>query len=218
MTQPPADPVPRRWQRRPEARREELLRAALHSFVEHGFAATKLEDVGARAGVSKGTVYLYFSNKEDLFRSAVRESILPYIESGEERIAGHAGDPLELLQEIFMRWAGVVTDPVLGGLAKLMVAEAGNFPELARFYMDEVVRRTRALFAAVIQRCMDAGRLRPAPVDFVVRDLTAPILFATVWRHSLASHDDSPLDFPRYLDFHFSLVLQGLRPDAGALP
>lgn len=218
MDPTPDAPVPRRWQRRPEARREEILRAALQSFVERGFAATRLDDVGARAGVSKGTVYLYFSNKEELFRSAVRDSILPYIESGEERLAEHQGDPVELLREIFERWAGVVTDPVLGGLAKLMVAEAGNFPELARFYMDEVVKRTRALFAQALQRCMDAGRLRPAPVDFVVRDLTAPILFATLWRHSLASHDDSPLDFPRYLDFHFSLVLQGLRPDAGARP
>lgn len=220
MTQSPIEPAPAapRWQRRPEARPEEILRAALQSFVERGFAATKLEDVGARAGVSKGTVYLYFNNKEDLFRSTVRASVLPYIESGEERIAGYQGDPLELLRELFDHWVGVVTDPLLGGLTKLIVSEAGNFPEVARFYMDEVVKRTRALFAAVVQRCMDAGRLRPAPVDYVVRDLTAPILFATLWRHSLASHDDTPLDFPRYLDFHFSLVLQGLRPDAGALP
>lgn len=210
--------APRRWRRRPEARPEEILRAALQSFVERGFAATRLEDVGARAGVSKGTVYLYFSNKEDLFRSAVRESIVPYIESGEARIAGHQGDPLELLRELYDRWSAVITDPLLGGLTKLMVSEAGNFPEVAHFYMDEVVKRTRALFAEVMARCMETGRLRSAPIDFVVRDLTAPILFAALWRHSLASHDDSPLDMPRYLDFHFSMVLQGLQPDAGDRP
>lgn len=215
-TEPPP-PAPR-WQRRPSARPEEILRAALQSFVERGYAATRLEDVGARAGVSKGTVYLYFSNKEELFRSAVRESIVPYIESGEERIAGHQGDPLELLRELYDRWCAVVNDPLLGGLTKLIVAEAGNFPEVARFYMDDVVKRTRALFAQVVQRCMDAGLLRPAPVDFVVRDLTAPILFAALWRHSLASHDDTPLDVPGYLDFHFSMVLQGLRPDSGTCP
>lgn len=214
-----ADTAPaRRWQRRPEARPEEISRAALQSFVEHGFAATRLEDVAARAGVSKGTVYLYFSNKEELFRSAVRDSLLPYIESGEERIAGHQGDPLDLLRELYERWCGVVTDPLLGGLTKLMVAEAGNFPEVARFYMEEVVKRTRALFAQVLQRCIAAGRLRAAPIDFLVRDLTAPILFAALWRHSLASHDDTPLDLPRYLDFHFSTLLQGLRPDAGDRP
>lgn len=212
---PPDTP---RWQRRPAARPEEILRAALQSFVERGYAATRLEDVGARAGVSKGTVYLYFNNKEDLFRSAVRDCVVPYIQSGEEHIASHQGNPLELLRELYERWCAVVTDPLLGGLTKLMVAEAGNFPEVAHFYMDEVVKRTRALFAEVVQRCMDAGRLRRAPVDFVVRDLTAPILFAAMWRHSLASHDDTPLDVPHYLDFHLSLVLQGLQPDAGTCP
>lgn len=218
MNRTDAPPPAPRWQRRPAARPDEILRAALQSFVERGYAATRLEDVGARAGVSKGTVYLYFSNKEELFRSAVRESIVPYIESGEERIAGHAGDALELLRELYDHWCAVVTDPLLGGLTKLIVSEAGNFPEVARFYMEDVVKRTRALFARVVQRCIDAGLLRAAPVDFVVRDLTAPILFAALWRHSLASHDDTPLDVPAYLDFHFSMVLQGLRPDSGTCP
>lgn len=212
----PTAPSARRWKRRPEARPEEILRAAMQSFVERGFAATRLEEVGARAGVSKATVYLYFNNKEDLFRSTVRESIVPYIESGEARIAGFQGDPVELLRELYDRWAAVVTDPLLGGLCKLVVAEAGNFPEVARFYMEDVVKRTRALFADVIQRCMETGRLRQGPVDFIVRDLTAPILFVSLWRHSLASHDDTPLDVPAYLDFHFSLVLQGLQPSPGA--
>lgn len=204
--------TPPRWQRRPAARPEEILRAAMQSFVEKGFAATRLEEVGARAGVSKGTVYLYFSNKEELFRSTVRESIVPYIQSGEERLAGFQGNPLDLLRELFDRWAAVVGDPLLGGLCKLMVAEAANFPEVARFYMEEVVQRTRLLFAQVVRRCMDAGLLRPAPVDFVIRAIMSPVLFAAMWRHSLASHDDTPLDLPAYLDFHFNLVLQGLQP------
>lgn len=201
-----------RWQRRPEARPEEILRAAMQTFVERGFTATKLEEVASRAGVSKGTLYLYFSNKEELFRSTVRESIVPHIQSGEQRIADYQGDPLLLLREVYDGWAAVVTDPLMGGLCKLMVAEAGNFPEVARFYMEEVVKRTRALFASVLLRCMEAGELRQAPVDFVVREMTAPILFASLWRHSLASQDDSPLDFPGYLDFHFNIVLQGLQP------
>ena len=92
-----------RWQRRPDARPEEILRAAMQTFVERGFAATRLEEVAARAGVSKGTLYLYFSNKEELFRSAVQESILPHIQSGEQRIAGFQGSPLLLLREAYER-------------------------------------------------------------------------------------------------------------------
>lgn len=215
-TRPEPGTTPPRWQRRPSARPEEILRAAMQTFVERGYAATRLEEVGVRAGVSKGTVYLYFSNKEDLFRSTVRESVVPHIKNAEQRIAGFQGRPADLLREVYDAWATVVTDPVLGGLCKLMVAEAGNFPELARFYMEEVVKRTRALFTQVVQRCMEAGELRHAPIDFVVREITAPILFAVMWRHSLASHDDTVLDFPAYLNFHFDLVLQGLQPAKGA--
>lgn len=207
-----------RWQRRKDARPEEILRAAMEIFVERGFAATRLEEIGARAGVSKGTLYLYFSSKEELFLSSVRDSIVPHIQSGEQRIAEFQGRPIDLLREVYEGWALVVTDPLMGGLCKLMVAEAANFPDVARFYMEEVVKRTRAMFASVIQRCIEAGELRRAPIDLVVREITAPILFAVIWRHSLANHDDAPLDFPIYLDFHFNILLQGLQAITGEQP
>jgi AcrR family transcriptional regulator len=200
-----------RWQRRPESRPEEILRAAMQTFVERGFAATKLEEVAARAGVSKGTLYLYFSNKEDLFQSTVRDSILPHIQSGEQRVVDFQGKPIDLLREAYDAWAAVVTDPLMGGLCKLMVTEAGNFPDVARFYFEEVVVRTRALFADILQRCIAAGEIRELPLDFAVREITAPILFAVMWRQSMAGHEDKPLDFPRYLDFHFNTLLQGMR-------
>lgn len=207
-----------RWQRRKEARPEEILRAAMEIFVERGYAAARLEEVGARAGVSKGTLYLYFNSKEDLFLSSVRDSIVPHIQSGEQLIAEFQGRPIDLLREVYDGWALVVTDPLMGGLCKLMVAEAANFPDVAHFYMEEVVKRTRAMFASVIHRCMEAGELRHAPIDLVVREMTAPILFAVIWRHSLANLDDTPLDFQIYLDFHFNILLQGLQPITGEQP
>jgi AcrR family transcriptional regulator len=200
-----------RWQRRPDARPEEILRAAMQTFVERGFAATKLEEVAARAGVSKGTLYLYFSNKEDLFKSTVQESILPHIQSGEQRMADFHGSPLLLLREAYTRWALVVTDPLMGGLCKLIVTEAANFPDVAHFYFEEVIKRTRALFASILQRCMTAGELRELPIDLAVREITAPVLFAVMWRQSMSQHDDKPLDIPAYLTFHFNTLLQGWR-------
>lgn len=206
-----------RWQRRPDARPEEILRAAMQTFVERGYAATKLEEVAARAGVSKGTLYLYFSNKEDLFRSTVRDSIVPHIQSGEQRVVDFQGNPLDLLREAYMSWASIVTDPLMGGLCKLAVTEAANFPEVARFYFEEVVKRTRVVFAGILQRCIDAGEIRSVPLDLAVREITAPILFSVMWRQSMASHDDHVIDFPRYLDFHFDTLLHGLRtPVTGA--
>ena len=75
MSSPAIHPAARpRWERRKEARPAELLAAALELFVEKGYAGTRLDDVAQRAGVSKGTLYLYFENKEDLFKAVVRES------------------------------------------------------------------------------------------------------------------------------------------------
>src|SRR6266498_3151717 len=90
---------PSRWRRMPEARPADILKAALDAFVENGFAATRLEDVAQRAGVSKGTLYLYFENKEALFKAAVRENILPYLERAEHRFETFRGSSRDLLVE-----------------------------------------------------------------------------------------------------------------------
>jgi AcrR family transcriptional regulator len=201
-----------RWQRRPGARPEEILRAAMQTFVERGFAATKLDEVAARAGVSKGTLYLYFPNKEQLFQAAVRDSITPAIVAAEQAVADYQGPALPLLHQLFERWAAVVLDPTLGGLCKLMIAEAANFPETARFYIHEVVLRIRRIFQQVIEQAIAQGEIRDISSELVVRELMTPVLFASVWRHSLACYEPKPLDVPRFLAAHLDIVLNGLRP------
>jgi AcrR family transcriptional regulator len=201
-----------RWQRRPGARPEEILKAAMQTFVERGFAATKLDDVAARAGVSKGTLYLYFANKEQLFQAAVHDSFTPAIVAAEQAVADYQGPALVLLQELFGRWAEVVMDPTLGGLCKLMIAEAANFPETATFYIQEVVLRIRRIFQIVVEQAIAQGEIRDLPSELVVRELMSPVLFASVWRHSLACYEPKPLDVPRFLANHLDVVLHGLKP------
>ena len=125
-------------QRRKEARPAEILAAALDLFVERGFAATKLDDVAARAGVSKGTLYLYFVSKEELFKAVIQQGILPVLEQGEEMLAQHSGDTASLLCDLINRWWKVVGNTKLAGILKLIVSEAGNFPEVARYFHDNV--------------------------------------------------------------------------------
>ena len=117
-----------RWARRKEARPQELLAAALEQFVERGYAATRLEDVARRAGVSKGTLYLYFANKEELFKAVVRENIVPVIGEAEQAIDGYAGHSATLFREIMLGWWQRIGDTPLSGIGKLMIAESGNFP------------------------------------------------------------------------------------------
>src|SRR5580700_10894247 len=121
-----------RWRRRKDARPGEIVAASLACFAERGFAATRLEDVARRAGVTKGTLYLYFPNKEELFEAVVRQALVPNIERG-EALLDEAGEPAALLLERLMRsWAELALSPA-GAIPKIIISEAGNFPELARF-------------------------------------------------------------------------------------
>src|SRR5579862_507626 len=129
-----------RWRRRKEARPAEILEAALASFKERGFAATRLEDVAARAGVTKGTIYLYYPSKEELFKAVVRGELLPNIERLEASLSG-PGPVAPLLERLFTTWATEFVPSPVSVLPKLVIAEAGNFPELARFYLETVVQR-----------------------------------------------------------------------------
>ncbi len=200
----------RRWTRRKEARPAELISAALDLFVERGFAATRLDDVASRAGVSKGTLYLYFPSKEDLFKAVVRGGIVPAIERAEKQFEDHRGGAGDLIRELLKGWWASVGNTRLGGIPKLMIAESGNFPELAQFYHDEVISRGHRLVAAAVQRGIDTGEFQPVDVDYAMRLVIAPLWLLTVWRFSFGQCDSQQLDPSAYLDLHLDLILRGL--------
>jgi AcrR family transcriptional regulator len=202
-------PSPPRWRRRKEARPDEILAAALASFAERGFAATRLEDVAARAGVSKGTLYLYFPGKEELFEAVVRARLLPNLERLEALLASFEGPSAALLERLLLTMAEVVGSQ-LGAIPKLVIAEAGNFPELARFYLNEVVRRGLRLIGAILRRGIARGEFRAVDVDHTVFCVIAPMLIAALWKNSLEPHDAAPLDAQALARAHLDLLLRGL--------
>src|SRR3954465_11279892 len=130
-----------RWRRRKDARPEEIISAALEVFADRGFAATKLEDVARKAGVTKGTIYLYFENKEALFKALIRQTIVPVIAQGEAVAQAFTGSARDLFERLVREYWRLVGETSLASIPRLMIAEAGNFPELARFYYEEVVTR-----------------------------------------------------------------------------
>ncbi len=203
-----------RWERRKDARPGELATAALELFVERGFSATRLDDVAKRAGVSKGTLYLYFDSKEDLFKAVVREGIVSRIEEAEARIRAYTGDTPQLLGELVHDWWNQIGATKLAGISKLMMSEAGNFPDLAKFYHNEVIVRGTALFASVIQRGIDSGEFRPVPLEFVPRIACAPVNMLMLWRHSFDLCGGSAIDPIAYLDAHTDLLVNGLKATA----
>jgi AcrR family transcriptional regulator len=213
MGTPELEKVEPRFERRKEARPGEILDAALDLFVERGFAATRLDDVAQRAGVSKGTVYLYFDSKEDLFKAVVRSGIVRAIEAAEERVDRFEGESADLLRTLVAGWWNAIGSTRHSGIPKLMISEAQNFPELARFYNAEVIQRGSGLFARAVQRGIDRGEFRPVNVDYTVRALVSPLIMRSILQHSfLACAGPEDFDVPAYFAHTVDLVLNGLRP------
>src|SRR5437899_10428867 len=182
----PRKPKPR-WQRRKDARPEEIVAAALDVFVEHGFAGARLEDVARRAGVTKGTVYLYFKSKEALFKAVVRQTIVPAIAQGEALAQAFTGSARELLERLVREYWRLVGETALAGIPKLIIAEAANFPALTRFYYEEVVTRGHRLMAGVIERGIKNGEFRKVDVMIAAKLAMSPLMHATVVRRAFAS-------------------------------
>jgi len=209
VTQPKRKPPPR-WQRRKTARPGEIVAAALAVFVERGYEATKLEEVARRAGVTKGTIYLYFDSKEALFKAMVRETIVPAIARGEQIVAEHRGSVADLFGRLLRGWWELIGETSLSGIPKLMMAEAGNFPELARFYYDEVVSRGHRLMASVLERGIASDEFRPVDVKIAVKLVMAPLVHAANWRHSFALCTREGFDVAKFLDSHIDIFLRGI--------
>jgi AcrR family transcriptional regulator len=200
-----------RWKRRKEARPAEILDAALDCFAERGFAATRMDDVAARAGVTKGTVYLYFESKEELFKALVRTELLPNIERL-EAAASMPGPASTLIEGLLGIWAGHVYPSKVSVLPKLILSEAGNFPDLAKFYYEEAVQRALKLLRSVLRRGVETGEFRPIDVDHVAYCVIGPLLFSVLWRHSFGPLDKAPLDIAALCRAHLDMLLNGLRP------
>jgi AcrR family transcriptional regulator len=214
-----AEEAPVRWRRRKEARPAEILAAALECFRERGFTATRLDDVAARAGVTKGTIYLYYPSKEDLFKAVVQGELRPNIERL-EAILELPGPTAALLECLLTTFAAVVASPV-SVMPKLVIAEAGNFPDLARFYLENVVHRGLRLIAATLRRGIERGEFRAIDVDHAVYCVVGPMLLTALWKHSLGPYDDRPMDVAAVCRAHLDLLLHGLqvqRPASRARP
>lgn len=222
MTQrasPSAASPPATRQRRKEARPQELLDAALDLFVEKGFAATRSEQVAARAGVSKGTLYLYYPSKEELLKEVIRHNVVNQIAEGMEIVRAFEGSSADLLAYVLRLWWERVGATRASGILKLMMSEVRNFPEIAQFWIDEVTSPADRMVAEIVQRGIDRGEFRPVRVEDVVHALIAPLFFLVMNKHSLgACVASAELDPKAVIEAQIDLVLHGLQAPRGAKP
>jgi TetR/AcrR family transcriptional regulator len=204
--------TPVRRERRKEARPGELLDAALSLFVEKGFAATRVEEVAARAGVSKGTLFLYFSSKEELFKALVRHTISGRFTEWNEEFAQYQGSSADLVRYCMHTWWQRIGMTKASGISKLVMSEAGMFPEIAAFYQQEVIGPGHDLLKRILQRGIASGEFRLMDLEYAVYSLIAPMIFLLMWQHSLApccpaNQQIEPLAF---IDNQLNLLLGGM--------
>ena len=219
----PDDAAPQRRSRRKEARPGELLDAALDLFVTKGYAATKVEEVARKAGVSKGTLFLYFPSKEELFKAVVRHVLADRFAQWDVELSAYQQDTTALIHYCYEEWWARIGATKVCGLGNLVMAEAHNFPEIAAFYRQEVVLPGNRLIARVLQRGMARGELQAIDLDYGVSLVVAPLVFCAAAQSSgglclPATSPDAPFDIPRFLRLQADALVRGLAPRAGGQP
>jgi AcrR family transcriptional regulator len=197
-------------QRRKDARPLEILEAALSLFVEKGFAATRVEEVARRAGVSKGTVYLYYSSKEDLLKAVIVHFVAARIEATASELEGYDGPTTPLLTGTLVQWWQQIAANPASGTIKLIIGEARNFPEIAAFFVREVIEPGHQMVQSIVQRGIASGEFRNVDVDSAAHSLLLPLAMACANRHGLGACTSHRIDAPKFIREHVDLVLQGL--------
>ena len=199
-----------KFQRRAEERPREICAAALAVFAEKGFAAAKLDEIARRAGVSKGTLYLYFEDKEQLFRAVVRDAVVPNVDRLRAELI-QTGLPFAQLIRLFLANLVEVTKRVpVGAVAKMVISESRNFPELAKVWHDEVVTKALGAMTALIEMAQARGEVRAGDARLHTFTLMGPMLMGIIYRETLEPIGGQPLDLGDLAQQHVETVLAGL--------
>lgn len=207
---PAIDETAQKRERRKEARPQELLDAALTLFVEKGYAATRVDDVAAMAGVSKGTLFLYFDTKEELFKAVIRANLSEHFPVWNQEFDEFEGSTSDMLAYAMQSWWERIGNTKASGITKLVISEASNFPEVVQFYEAEVMRPGHALFKAILQRGVSRREFLPMDTDTAVYSLVSTILFLTLWKHSLAGcMHPTPFQPEQFLRDHVGTLIRG---------
>jgi AcrR family transcriptional regulator len=199
-----------RWQRRPEDRPDEILKAAQQVFGDMGFARAKIDDVARLAGVSKGTVYLYFDSKESLFREMVRAKVVAKLAHAEEQVRAHEGPVRDLLVTMTIDMFHRMRDEGLARISRVVQAEMVSFPELARFYFDEVILRARHLVQRLLELGVASGEFRPECLSFGARGLSSLLVHTANAQCFFHRFDPEALDDDEALAGLIDLYLHGV--------
>ncbi|MFT3809764.1 MAG: TetR/AcrR family transcriptional regulator [Micropepsaceae bacterium] len=199
-----------RWKRRAAARPDEILDAALDVFIEAGFDAARMDDIAAKAGISKAGVYLYFDSKEALLRALISREIAPIAAALAALAEGGADDPVGTIRMLGTLAASRLANPRIFAVPRLMISISNRFPDIAVHYRTEVVERAKGALEMLIAAGIARGIFRRIDPEAAVRAVVGPLMFAALWRHALGGESTAAPE--EIVTTHIDLLLNGLRP------
>lgn len=199
-----------KFRRRAEARPDEVLDAALELFIEKGFAATRVEDIAKRAGLSKGTVYLYFPSKEAVLEALVRRAIIPIADSALGALAEYEGDPRIIITMVIKMVGKRFSDPRIVAVPKVVFREVLGFPHLAEMYRVEVLDKVLPVVIGLIRRGIEQGYLRQVDPELTVRSIIGPLMLHLLMAEIFGITPEGGLNFDRLVDNHLTILFDGL--------
>jgi AcrR family transcriptional regulator len=205
-------PEPRgpKFRRRAEARPDEVLDAALALFIEKGFAATRVEDVARRAGLSKGAIYLYFPSKEALIEGLVRRAVVPIADTALATLVDYEGDPRIVITAVLKMVAHRLSDPKVLAMPKLIFREVAAFPELAQMYRREVLDRILPVIEGLIRRGVEQGYLRQVDPNLTIRSIIGPVMLHVAMAEIFGLMPEGGLHMDKLVDNHLTILFDGL--------
>src|SRR3569833_2471963 len=199
-----------KFRRRADARPDEVLDAALDLFIEKGFAATRVADIAARAGLSKGAVYLYFPSKEAILEGLVKRAVRPIADYALGYLKNYAGDPRLVIGTVLKMFAGRIADPKLNANPRLLVREMINFPELAQMYRREVLDRVIPAVTALIASGVREGYFRTVDPEQTLRSVVGPVIPNMLLAELFGIRPANGREIERLSDNHLTILFDGL--------
>jgi AcrR family transcriptional regulator len=199
-----------KWRRRKEARPDEIIDAALVVFAEKGFAAAKLDDISRRAGISKATLYLYFDTKEEIFRAVARTAVALLLKALETQAKGADAPFAELAPKLLERAAELMKGGRVPAIARMVIGESRNFPDLARIWHDDVVTSIIGIITGIIARAQARGEVAPGDPRLHAFSLMGPMVMAMLFREVFGRVNTNPPDLHALADQHARSALRGL--------
>lgn len=200
-----------RFRRRKQDRPQEITAAALQAFAEKGYAATRVDDVAKRAGVSKGLMYLYFKTKEDLFKAVIRSFVVPKIDALAAIIDSSETSSEAFLRGPFLDFVKTLPGSPISVLIRLMIAEGPKHPDLLQFYWDNVVSRGLAALTELLERGVKSGEFRRTVVNDMPHLLIMPVVFSIIFR---LLFQERSVDTDKLIEAQLDLLIAHMKGDS----